>query len=72
MLVKQGCSETMLTHSDKKNELEKIARFCSDVQIEKLIRNALRTRSLIQRNINPTLAMEMLMLQAADTLSARL
>ncbi len=72
MLVKQGCTETMLTHSDKKNELEKIARFCSDVQIEKLIRTALRTRSLIQRNINPTLAMEMLMLQAADTLSARL
>ncbi len=72
MLVKQGCSETLLTHSDRKDELEKIARLYSDVQIEKLIKTALKTRSLMQRNINPTLALEVLMLQASDTLSARL
>ena len=72
MLVKQECSETLLTHSDRKDELKKVAKYYSDVQIEKLIRTALRTRSLIQRNINPTLALEVLMLQALDNLSVRL
>lgn len=72
LLLKQGCSETLLTHSDRKNELEKIARRYSDVQIETLIRKTLITRNLIQRNINPTLALEVLMLQFFGTLSTRL
>ena len=69
LLVKQGCSKALLIHSDKTDELEKVARSCSDVQIEKLIRATLRTRSLIQRNINPNLALEALMLHSFDTLS---
>ena len=72
LLVKQGCSKALLIHSDKADELEKVARSCSDVQIEKLIRATLRTRSLIQRNINSNLALEALMLHSFDTLSTRL
>ena len=71
-LVKQGCSNSLLIHSDKIDELEKTAGYYSDVQIEKLIRATLRTRSLIQRNINPNLALEALMLHSFHTLSTRL
>jgi DNA polymerase-3 subunit delta' len=62
LLVKQGCSHDLLIHSVEKGDLEKIARSCSDVQIEKFIRTTLRTQNLIQRNVNPTLALEVMML----------
>jgi len=63
LLVKQGSSlQTLLIHSDKKDDLEKMARFYSDVQIEKFIRTILRTQDLIQRNVNSALALEVMML----------
>lgn len=62
LLVKQGCSQALLIHSDKKGDLEKVARFYSDVQIEKFIGTILRTQNLIQRNVNSTLALEVMML----------
>ncbi len=71
LLVKQGCSESLLLNSDKKNELEKIAQTVSDNQIEKLIKLVLRTQNLIQRNINPILAIEVMMLQSFNTISSR-
>ena len=72
LLVKQGCSKALLTHGDKTDKLENIARRYSDIQIEKFIRDILRTRELIQRNINPILALEVLMLHSFDALSTRL
>jgi len=72
LLVKQGCSQDLLIHSDKKGTLEKIAMSYSDIQIEKLIKAILRTQNLIQRNVNPTLALEVLILHSFDTLSTRL
>jgi DNA polymerase-3 subunit delta' len=72
LLVKQGCPQELLIHSDRKNDLEEIARSYSDIQIEKFIRTILRTQNLIQRNINPTLALEVMMLHSFDALSTRL
>lgn len=72
LLIKQGCSDVLLVHSDKKDELERMAQSCSDFQIEKLIKNTLKTRNLMRRNINSTLALEVLMLQSLETLSTRL
>ena len=72
LLVKQGCSQEMLIHSDKKGDLEKIAGQYSDLQIERLIRNTLRIRYLLQGNINPVLALEVMMLHSFDALSTRL
>jgi len=67
LLIKQGCSKDLLIHSDKMDELEKIVRYYSDIQIEKLIRTTLRMQNLIQRNINPTLAIEVMLLQTFNT-----
>ena len=72
LLIKQGCSQDLLIHRDEKDELAKIARYYSDAQIEKLIRAILTTQNLIQRNINPTLALEVMLLHSFDTLSTRL
>ena len=72
LLVKQGCSKELLIHSDKESDLEKIARLYTDVQIEKLIRTTLKTQSLIQRNVNPALALEVMMICSFDDLSTRL
>jgi DNA polymerase-3 subunit delta' len=63
LLVKQGSSlRPLLIHSDKEDDLEKMARSYSDVQIEKFIRTILRTQDLIQRNVNSALALEVMML----------
>lgn len=72
LLVKQGCSQDLLIHSDRKGDLERIARFYSDVQIEKFIKVILKTQNLMQRNINPSLALEVMMLHSLDALSTRL
>ncbi len=69
LLVKQGCGEDLLLNNDKRNELEKIAKTISDNQIEKLIKLILRAQNLIQRNVNPILAMEVMMLQSFSTIS---
>lgn len=71
LLVKQECSENLILNNDKRNELEKIAETISDNQIEKLIKLILRTQNLIQRNVNPILAMEVMMLQSFNIISSR-
>lgn len=72
LLVKQGCPQNLLIHSDRKDDLEKIAKHYSDLQIEKLIRTTLRIQNLMQKNINPTLALEVMMLHSSGALSTRL
>ncbi len=72
LLVKQGCSQELLIHGDAQKHLEKVAGGYSDIQIEKLIKTTLRTQNIIQRNVNPTLALEVMILNSLDTLSARL
>lgn len=72
LLVKQGCPQDLLIHSDRKDDLEKIAKHYSDLQIEKLIRTTLRIQNLMQHNINPTLALEVMMLHSSGALSTRL
>lgn len=72
LLIKYGCPQNLLIHSDRTDELEKVAKSYSDIQIEKIIRTILTMRDLIQRNINPILALEVMMLRSFDTLSARL
>lgn len=72
MLVKQGCSEDLLIHSDKKSDLEKMASTYSGIQIERLIRTILKTQNLVKRNVNSTLALEVMMLHSFEALSTRL
>ena len=72
LLIKNGCSDALIVHNDKKDELKSIAEAYSSIQIENIIRATLETRNLIQRNVNPTLALEVLMLQSFETLSTRL
>jgi DNA polymerase-3 subunit delta' len=72
LLVKQGCSQDLLIHSDKKRDLEKMASAYSEIRIERYIRNILRTQNLIQRNVNPNLALEVMMLHSVEALSTRL
>ena len=72
LLIKQGCSEELLIHSDKKRDLEKMASAYSGIQIERLIRTILKTRNLVQRNVNSTLALEVMMLHSFEALSTRL
>lgn len=72
LLVKHGCSKILLTHYDKQDELQNIARLYTDSQIERVIEIVMRTQNLIQRNVNPILAIEVMMLRSFDTLSTRL
>jgi DNA polymerase-3 subunit delta' len=72
LLAKYGCSQHLLVHSDKKSALEVTARSYSDDQIEKLIKGIMRTQNLIKKNVNSTLAMEVMMLRSFDILSTRL
>jgi DNA polymerase-3 subunit delta' len=72
LLVKHGCSEELLIHTNEKQKLEQLALSYSGTEIEKLIDLALNLQNLIQRNINPVLAMEVMMFNALNTLTTRL
>jgi DNA polymerase III gamma/tau subunit len=72
LLVKQGCSEELLIHSNEKQKLEQLAQSYSGTEIEKLIDLALNLQNLIQRNINPVLAMEVMIFNVLNTLTTRL
>jgi DNA polymerase-3 subunit delta' len=72
LLIKQGCSEELLIHGDDKQKLEQMAQSYSIMELEKLIELALNLQNLIQRNINPVLAMEIMMFNALNTLTTRL
>jgi DNA polymerase III subunit delta' len=72
LLVKQGCSEELLIHSNEKQKIEQLAQSYSGTDIEKLIDLALNLKNLMQRNINPVLAMEVMMFNSLNTLTTRL
>jgi len=60
LLIKQNCQGELLTHSDKLNELSQIANDCSRLQIHQAIETIMKTKQMIQRNINSMLAMEVM------------
>lgn len=72
ILIKQGCPEELLIHNDNKQILERIAKSYSIMELERLINLALNLQNLIKRNINPVLAMEIMMFNALNTLTTRL
>ncbi|MBD3184235.1 DNA polymerase III subunit delta' [Candidatus Poribacteria bacterium] len=71
LLVKQNYPEELLVHSDEIESLKKIASQYSDIQMENLIRNTIKIKYLIQRNINSNLALEVMMLHSFDNLTTR-
>lgn len=72
ILVKQGCSEELLTHSDNRQILEQLAQCYSIKDLERLIDLAINLQSLIKRNINPVLAIEIMMFNVLNVLNTRL
>jgi DNA polymerase-3 subunit delta' len=72
LLIKHGCTESILTHSDELVRLQEIAKSYSAFEIENLIKMALNIQNLIQRNINPVLAMEVMLFNSYNALSTRL
>jgi len=63
LLVKQGCNAEMLTYPDKFNELAQLASGYSRIQIQDAIKTIMETKNLLQRNINSTLALEVMVLK---------
>ena len=72
LLIKHGCSDYLLTHSEEKKQLEQIAQSYSVIELENLITMTLNMQNLMQRNVNPILAMEVMILNTFNTLSTRL
>ncbi|MDQ1328502.1 MAG: polymerase subunit delta, partial [Candidatus Poribacteria bacterium] len=72
LLIKHGCQENLLMHSEEKKQLEQIAQSYSVVELENLITMTLNMQNLMQRNVNPILAMEVMMFNTFKTLSTRL
>lgn len=61
LLIKQECqSEELLTHSDKLSELSPIADGCTRLQLHQAIETIMKTKRMLQRNVNSMLAMEVL------------
>jgi DNA polymerase-3 subunit delta' len=71
LLIKQGCSQELLINNNEINNLEKLSGLYSDIRLEKLIKTIMQTQNLIKQNINPILAMEVMMFQSLETLSKR-
>jgi DNA polymerase-3 subunit delta' len=63
LLAKQGCNAEILTYPDKFSELVQLASSYTRIQIQDAIRNIMETKSLLQRNINSTLALEVMALR---------
>jgi len=63
LLVKQGCNAEILTYPDKFSELARLASGCSRIQIQDAIKTIMETKNLLQRNINSTLALEVMVLK---------
>jgi len=72
LMIKNGCPKHLLIHNDENNQLEQIAQSYSVIELENLITMTLNIQNLIQRNINPVLAMEVMMFNTFKTLSTRL
>jgi DNA polymerase-3 subunit delta' len=65
LLVKQGCNAEILTYPDKLNELMQLAAGFSRIQLQDAIKTIMATKHLLQRNINATLALEVMALKLA-------
>lgn len=63
LLIKENCQREVLTHSDKWSELLQIANNYSRLQLHQAIETIMRTKQMIQRNINSMLAMEVMLLK---------
>lgn len=63
LLVKQGCTAEILTYPDKFNELAQLALGYSRIHIQNAIKTIMETKNLLQRNINSTLALEVMTLK---------
>jgi DNA polymerase-3 subunit delta' len=63
LLVKQGCNAEILTYPDKFSELAQLASSYSRIQIQGAIKDIMETKNLLQRNINSTLALEVMVLK---------
>ncbi|HIE30619.1 TPA: DNA polymerase III subunit delta' [Candidatus Poribacteria bacterium] len=63
LLVKQGCNIEFLTYPDKFNELTQLASGYSRIQIQDFMKTIMETKNLLQRNINSTLALEVMVLK---------
>ncbi len=72
LLVKNGCNGNILTHDDEFPRLQEIAKSYSVIELENLIKMLLNMENLIKRNINPVLAMEVMMFNKYGSLSTRL
>jgi DNA polymerase-3 subunit delta' len=72
LLIKHNCQENLLMHGDEKKQLEQIAQSYSVVELENLITMTLNMQNLMKRNVNPILAMEVMMFNTFKTLSTRL
>jgi len=72
LLVKNGCNGKILIHSDEFPRLQEIAKSYSSIEVEKLIKMLLNMQNLMKRNINPVLAMEVMMFNKYNALSTRL
>lgn len=64
LLLKHGSPKHLLLNPDKVALIERLARCYSDSQIEDMVKRILRTLNLIEKNVNPTLAIELLMFQS--------
>jgi DNA polymerase-3 subunit delta' len=63
LLVKQSCNAEILTYPDKFSELARLASGYSRIQIQDAIKTIMETKNLLQRNINSTLALEVMALR---------
>jgi DNA polymerase-3 subunit delta' len=63
LLVKQGCDAETLTYPDEFDNLTKLASAYSRIQIQAAIKTIMETKNLLQRNINSTLALEVMALK---------
>jgi DNA polymerase-3 subunit delta' len=72
LLVKNGCQESILTHRNEFSRLQEISESYSVIEIENLIKMSLNIKNLIERNINPVLAIEVMLFNASKSLSTRL
>ncbi len=72
ILLKQGCPDEFLIHSDNRQTLEQLAQFYSVIELETLIDLIVKLQGFMKRNINPVLAIEVMMFNFSNALNTRL
>lgn len=64
LLLKHGCPRHLLLNRDKVTLIEKLANRNTDSQIEAMLKRILKTLNLIEKNVNPILAIEVMFFQS--------